>query len=76
MRTIYYTTSNNGDGSASVWFLESQACIDLLEEKDPEGFGMGEGGGFFTLDGETSIKVDTMQDVVDHLSEMGLNDEE
>jgi hypothetical protein len=75
-RTIFYTTSNNGDGSSSVGFYESQACIDRLENVDPEGYGQGEGGGSFTIDGTTDLCVDTMADVEEYLVDMGLLDEE
>lgn len=60
---IYYTTSNNGDGSASVHFFESQECIDLLEEHDPETWGMGEGGSSFNLEGTHDLSIDTLEDV-------------
>lgn len=71
MKTIYYTTSNNGDGSSSVGFYESQACIDLLEEEDPEGYAMGEGGGSFQVEGIiTGIKIDTLEDVKEYLKDM------
>lgn len=75
-RTIYYTTSSNGDGSSSVSFHDSQACIDYLEEKDPEGYGQGEGGGSFTIDGETDLVVDTMDDAKEYIKDMGLDEDE
>lgn len=67
---IYYTTTNNGDGSASVSFYESQECIDLLEEDDPETYGMGEGGSFFDVEGTiTGITVETLADVQAEIEE-------
>lgn len=51
---IYYTTTNGGDGSASVDFFESQDLIDMLEEHDPETYGMGEGGSWFDIEGTIS----------------------
>lgn len=63
-RTIYYTGTNGGDGSIGVSFYESQECIDLLEEHDPETYGQGEGGGEFEVEGEiTGINVETLADV-------------
>jgi hypothetical protein len=52
---LYYTTSNNGDGSASVEFFEEQKCIELLEEADPETYGMGEGGSWMEVPDGTEI---------------------
>jgi hypothetical protein len=76
MQTIYYTGSDNGDGSVSVQFYESQECIDLLEEKDPESF-RGEGGGCFTVEGSiVGIDIQTIDDVKQYLYDMCLEDEE
>ena len=52
---VYYTTTNNGDGSASVSFFESQAAINALEDADPETYGSGEGGGFFDVPDGTEV---------------------
>lgn len=60
---IYYTAANNGDGSSSVKFYESQECIDRLEEDDPEGYGGGEGGGSFNVEGATDLKITTLDEV-------------
>jgi hypothetical protein len=74
--TIYYTAYDNGDGSCSVRFYDSEACIDLLEEKNPESY-RGDGGGSFTVDGIiTGIDVNSMSDVQEYLENMGLLDEE
>lgn len=48
-KQIYYTSCNNGDGSSSTEFFESQDCINLLEEHDPESYAGGEGGSSFTV---------------------------
>lgn len=70
MRTIYYTASDNGDGSVSVSFYDSGECIDLLEKHDPESY-RGEGGGSFCVDGEISgITVETRADVAEHIKDM------
>lgn len=61
---IFYTTSNNGDGSASVHFFESQECIDLLEDHDPETYASGEGGGWFDVEGTiTGIEIQSLAEV-------------
>ncbi len=70
---IYFTASNNGDGSASVEFFESKECITLLEEADPEGYGMGEGGGCMVFDGTQppdGITVETLESVKERIEEM------
>lgn len=75
-KTIYYTGTDNGDGSVGVSFYESRECIEKLEECDPEGH-RGEGGGRFTVEGNiTGITIQTMADVDEYLSDMGLLDEE
>lgn len=63
---VYYTATNGGDGSASVSFFETQACIDKLEEADPETYGQGEGGSSFEVpDGTvfTGIEIHTEEAV-------------
>jgi hypothetical protein len=70
---VFYTTKNCGDGSAVVRFFESQACIDALEEHDPEGYGMGEGGSSFWVEGTISVKIATLKDVQ---NDIGATDEE
>lgn len=60
---IYYTSADNGDGSASTYFFESQQCIDMLEEDDPERYGAGEGGSHFDVEGTHNIPVQTLKDV-------------
>lgn len=61
---VYYTTSNNGDGSASVHFFDSKECITYLEDKDPETWGMGEGGSYFDVEGSvTEITISTLDQV-------------
>ncbi len=68
---IYYTCSNNGDGSSSVRFYESQECIDLLEDKDPEGYAGGEGGGYFYVEGTvTGLDIETLEQVKEDLEDM------
>lgn len=52
---VWFTTSNNGDGSSSVEFFDSEECITKLEEKDPEGYAGGEGGGSFEVPDGTVI---------------------
>lgn len=69
---VYFTTANNGDGSASVCFYDSQACITKLEEKEPEAYGAGEGGGWFEVpDGTviTGIEVQNMAMVDEQLAQ-------
>lgn len=62
---VYFTTQNNGDGSSSVMFFDSQECIDYLEDIDPEGYGGGEGGGSFDITGKIiGIEIRTMKDVL------------
>jgi hypothetical protein len=65
---VYYTTANNGDGSSSVKFFESQECIDLLEEHDPDSYGSGEGGSYFDIEGAITFqsnweKIQTLEQV-------------
>jgi hypothetical protein len=68
---IFYTTTNNGDGSSSVSFYESQECIDMLEESDPETYGSGEGGSYFDVEGTiTGITIETMEDVLAQIADM------
>jgi hypothetical protein len=70
--TIYFTGVDNGDGSISVSFYESQECIDLLEEHDPECH-RGDGGGQFTVEGEIEgIEIETLEDVRGYLRDMDL----
>lgn len=52
MKTMYYTTVNNGDGSSSVEFFYDRESIELLEEHDPETYSGGEGGGSFQYSGD------------------------
>lgn len=76
-RRVYFTTSNNGDGSSSVHFYDSQECIERLEEADPEGYSQGEGGGWFVIEGDiTGITVDTMADVEQYISDMDFDDDQ
>lgn len=70
---VFYTTCNNGDGSSSTEFFESSECITRLEDKDPEGYGQGEGGGSFEVPDGTvivGIEIKTMADVDEQLSAM------
>lgn len=46
---IYYTGVDQGDGSLSVEFYDSQEAIDYLESEVPEYY-RGEGGGYFDCD--------------------------
>lgn len=74
--TIYYTGTDQGDGSLGVEFWESQECIDLLEEYDFE-YHRGESGGSFTVDGTiTGIHIQTMEDAKQYLEDMGLLEDE
>ena len=67
---VYYTTSDGGDGSSSVQFFESQECIDLLEDYDPEGYASGEGGGWFDVEGTiTGITIKTLASVLDQIKD-------
>lgn len=62
---IWYTGTDNGDGSLSVSFYESQECIEKLEEAIPEYY-RGEGGSWFEVpDGTviTGIDIQTVADV-------------
>lgn len=59
---IYYTATNGGDGSAGVSFYESQECIALLEEHDPETYAGGEG----TI---TGIEIETLEQVKEQIGE-------
>lgn len=69
-KTIYYTTSDNGDSSNCVEFYDCQEAIDLLEEHDPEGYASGEGGGKFDIDGEiTGIDIRTLAQVQEQVAE-------
>jgi hypothetical protein len=69
-KTIYYTGVDGGDGSVSVSFYDSQECIDLLEEHDPE-YHRGEGGGSFTVTGEvTGLNIENIDDVKEYLRDM------
>lgn len=64
MKRIYYTVRDNGDGSHTVEFFDSQKCIDYLEENDCETYGTGEGGGFFDIEGTVSeIHIQTMSEL-------------
>lgn len=49
---VYFTTQDNGDGSSSVVFFDSQECIDFLEENDPDTYASGEGGSSFEITGK------------------------
>lgn len=61
---VFYTTYDCGDGSNTVRFFDSQECISLLEDHDPEGYGCGEGGGSFDVHGEISgITIRTLDQV-------------
>jgi hypothetical protein len=67
-KTIFYTVSDLGDGSACASFYDSKECIELLEKHDPEGYAIGEGGGSFEVDGEiTGITIETRDDVREYL---------
>lgn len=67
---IYYTGVDCGDGSISVEFFESQECIDLLEEHEPESY-RGEGGRWFDVDGSISIttQITTLKEVKARIAE-------
>ncbi len=65
---LYYTGVDNGDGSIGVEFFDSQECIDLLEETDPERY-RGEGGGWF----ETETPIGLYQTIDDVKIEIGEN---
>jgi hypothetical protein len=68
IRRIYYTGIDQGDGSVGVGFYESQQCIDLLEEHDPESY-RGEGGGSFQVDGEIrGIYIQTLEEVKEEIN--------
>ncbi len=67
VQTIYYTGTDGGDGSVGVSFYESQECIDLLEEHQPEYY-RGEGGGSFRVSGEiVGIEIQTLAEVREEL---------
>ena len=63
MKIMYYTTIDNGDGSSSTRFFESQECIDYLEDVNPEAFGAGEGGSWFEYEGTISIIPELFKEV-------------
>lgn len=74
--TIYYTGTDQGDGSLGVEFWESKECITLLEEHDFEYY-RGEGGGSFTVDGTiTGINIGTFEDAKQYLRDMDLLEDE
>lgn len=54
---VYFTTCDNGDGSASVCFFDSQECIDFLEDEENglEEYWAGEGGSWFEVPDGTEI---------------------
>lgn len=52
---VFYTTSDNGDGSSSVRFFKDQKNIARLEEEDPETYAMGEGGSWFDVTDESCL---------------------
>lgn len=70
---VFYTTSDNGDGSNSVEFFDSQECIDWLEsDENPssDDYQSGEGGSYFDVpDGTTFtfpgswMKIKTLADL-------------
>lgn len=64
MRKIFYTVSDGGDGSYSTWFFDSQECIDLLEERNPDVWACGEGGGFFYASDIQGIHIYDMEQVL------------
>lgn len=67
---IYYTTSNNGDGSSSVEFFSDKECIGVLEEANPESYAGGEGGGYFDFEGSiTNIDIASLADVLAEIRE-------
>lgn len=51
MAKYFYTARDNGDGSASIEWFESQDAIDFAESEWPEEYGAGEGGGWIEVDG-------------------------
>lgn len=44
MQKVYVFVSDGGDGSASVCFTQDPNLLSILEEEDPESFGLNEGG--------------------------------
>ena len=67
---IFYITANNGDGSSSTEFYDSQECIDYLTDDDrcDERYMDGAGGsyGSFEVPDATEIKgirIHTMSDL-------------
>jgi hypothetical protein len=68
-KTIWYTGTDGGDGSVGVSFYESRECIRLLEEYMPEYY-RGEGGSYFTVEGECDIVPETMEDVIQEIIDM------
>lgn len=69
MKKIFYTTADNGDGSSSVWFFESQECIQALENHDPGTWAAGEGGGSFLCERISEVDVLTIADVMGIIQE-------
>lgn len=57
---VFYITANNGDGSSTTEFWDSQECIDYLIDDDrcDERYMDGDGGsyGFFEVPDGTEIK--------------------
>ena len=73
--TIWYTATNQGDGSSGVEFWESAECITLLEEHDPETYAAGEGGSSFIVEGNiTGIYVGTLEEAKEQIGD--IEDEE
>lgn len=65
---VFYTAVDCGDGSCNVEFYESQECIDLLEEHDPECY-RGEGGGWFDVESISGISITTLDEVKANVEE-------
>jgi hypothetical protein len=64
---VYMITTNNGDGSSSIQFLEDPSVVDLLEEHDPETYG-GNEGGWYELEVEhCPYHVMTREEALQHL---------
>ena len=72
---VFYTGVDNGDGSVSVAFFDSQMCIEVMEEFDPEAY-RGEGGFYFEADNIVGLDIHTIEDVIMQLDSWGVMDRE
>lgn len=65
---LYYSTRNNGDGSASVIFMESKELAELDQEYVYEGFAE-DCSSFVAIESNSTIRVDEIVTVEDMIKE-------